>query len=81
MPSISNGRTPTCSTALYTRTRSYFDNSELAATGVPQGEELQILEPFRGQIPDEVFTKEYNPPKYDRQLHDPRRPARGASSC
>jgi microcin C transport system substrate-binding protein len=49
----------------YTRTRSYFDNSELAATGVPQGEELKILEPFRGKIPDEVFTKEYNPPKYD----------------
>ena len=49
----------------YTRTRSYFDNSELAATGVPQGAELKILEPFRGQVPDEVFTKEYNPPKYD----------------
>jgi len=50
---------------LYSRTRSYFDNSELAATGVPQGEELKILEPFRGKIPDEVFTKEYDPPKYD----------------
>ena len=49
----------------YTRTRSYFDNSELAATGVPQGEELEILEKFRGQIPDEVFTTEYDPPKYD----------------
>ena len=50
---------------LYIRTRSYFDNSELAATGVPQGEELKILEPFRGKIADEVFTKEYDPPKYD----------------
>ena len=50
---------------LYARTRSYFDNSELAATGVPKGEELKILEPFRGKIPDEVFTKEYDPPKYD----------------
>jgi microcin C transport system substrate-binding protein len=49
----------------YTRTRSYFDNSELAATGVPQGEELQILERFRGQVPDAVFTTEYDPPKYD----------------
>ena len=49
----------------YTRTRSYYDNSELAATGVPQGDELKILEPFRGQVPDEVFTTEYNPPKYD----------------
>jgi microcin C transport system substrate-binding protein len=48
----------------YTRTRSYYDNSELAATGVPQGDELKILEPFKGQIPDEVFTKEYDPPKY-----------------
>jgi len=50
---------------LYKRTRSYFDNSELAATGLPQGEELKILEPFCGKIPDEVFTEEYNPPKYD----------------
>jgi microcin C transport system substrate-binding protein len=49
----------------YTRTRSYFDNSELAAKGVPQGAELQILEKYRGKIPDEVFTKEYDPPKYD----------------
>jgi len=49
----------------YHRTRSYFDNSELAATGVPQGEELKILEKYRGQIPDRVFTAEYDPPKYD----------------
>ena len=49
----------------YKRTRSYFDNSELAATGVPQGEELTILEKFRGQIPERVFTAEYDPPKYD----------------
>ena len=48
----------------YTRTRSYYDNSELAATGLPQRDELKILEPFKGQIPDEVFTKEYDPPKY-----------------
>jgi microcin C transport system substrate-binding protein len=49
----------------YTRTRSYFDNSELAAKGVPQGAELQLLEKYRGKVPDEVFTKEYDPPKYD----------------
>jgi microcin C transport system substrate-binding protein len=35
----------------YTRTRSYFDNSELAATGVPQGDELKILEPFAARFP------------------------------
>ena len=46
----------------YTRTRSYFDNSELAATDLPSAEELKILEPLRGRIPDEVFTTEYNPP-------------------
>jgi microcin C transport system substrate-binding protein len=49
----------------YQRTRSYFDNSELAATGLPTGEELKILDQFRGQIPDALFTKEYDPPKYD----------------
>jgi len=49
----------------YQRTRSYFDNSELAAAGLPKGDELDILEEFRGKIPDEVFTKEYDPPKYD----------------
>lgn len=49
----------------YTRTRSYFDNSELAATGVPQGAELALLEPLRGKVPDEVFTTEYQPPVTD----------------
>ena len=50
---------------LYTRNRSYFDNSELAATGLPSADELKLLEPFRGKIPDEVFTTEYQPPKTD----------------
>ncbi len=49
----------------YARTRSYFDNSELAATGLPDAAELKILEPFRGRIPNEVFTKSYAPPKTD----------------
>jgi microcin C transport system substrate-binding protein len=49
----------------YTRSRSYFENSELAARGLPSEEELKILEPQRGKIPDEVFTTEYNPPKTD----------------
>jgi len=47
----------------YTRSRSYFDNSELAATGLPEGMELAILEPYRGRVPDAVFTREYEPPK------------------
>ena len=49
----------------YTRTKSYFSNSELASSGLPSGEELKILEPFRGKVPDEVFAKEYQPPATD----------------
>lgn len=49
----------------YTRNRSYFDNSELAATGLPGPAELAILEPYRKQLPPEVFTREYNPPATD----------------
>lgn len=47
----------------YARTESYFSNSELASSGLPSADELKILEPLRGQIPDEVFTKEYHPPR------------------
>lgn len=47
----------------YKRTSSYFANSELAASGLPQGRELEILEAFRGQVPDEVFTAEYKNPQ------------------
>jgi microcin C transport system substrate-binding protein len=49
----------------YTRTKSYFSNSELASSGLPSPEEGQLLEPFRGQIPNEVFTTEYLPPATD----------------
>lgn len=49
----------------YTRTDSYFENSELASSGLPEGAELDILERYRGQIPDEVFTQTYAPPVTD----------------
>jgi microcin C transport system substrate-binding protein len=49
----------------YKRTRSYFQNSEMEAKGLPSPEELKILEPLRGKIPDEVFTTEYQPPATD----------------
>lgn len=49
----------------YTRARSYFGNSELAANGVPQGAELAVLEPLRDQLPPELFTQEYQPPVTD----------------
>ncbi len=46
----------------YIRTRGNFDNSDLAATGLPEGAELALLEPFRDQLPPRLFTEEYNPP-------------------
>jgi microcin C transport system substrate-binding protein len=49
----------------YTRTRSYFSNSELASSGLPGPEELKLLEPYRKQLPPEVFTQEYEPPRTD----------------
>lgn len=47
----------------YKRTASYFANSELASSGLPAGKELEILEKFRGKIPEEVFTREFANPK------------------
>ena len=49
----------------YTRTNSYFSNSELASRGLPQGRELEILEGYRGRVPQEVFTTEFRLPKTD----------------
>lgn len=49
----------------YARTESYFSNSELASTALPQGRELEILEAYRGKIPDTVFTTEFKTPKSD----------------
>ena len=45
--------------SLYKRTNSMFANSELAASHPPGPEELKLLEPLRGKIPDEVYTKPY----------------------
>lgn len=49
----------------YTRSESFFANSELASSGLPEGQELEILERFRGKVPDEVFTTAYAPPSTD----------------
>jgi microcin C transport system substrate-binding protein len=46
----------------YQRVNSYFDNSELKATGLPQGRELEILNEVRDQVPPEVFTTEWKNP-------------------
>ncbi len=49
----------------YTRANSYFNNSELSAKGLPSPAELKILKPYKGRIPDEVFTQVYTPPQTD----------------
>lgn len=46
----------------YSRTSSFFSNSPLAATGLPVGLELEYLEPFRKQLPAEVFEQPLTPP-------------------
>jgi microcin C transport system substrate-binding protein len=49
----------------YARTHSVFQNSDMMANGPPPPEELKLLEPFRGQVPDEVFGTPYVPPVSD----------------
>ncbi len=49
----------------YARTVSPFQNSDLMASGMPSPEELKLLEPFRGQVPDEVFGAPFSPPVSD----------------
>jgi microcin C transport system substrate-binding protein len=46
----------------YTRSASYFNGSELAATGLPSPQELAILNEVKNDIPAEVFTTEYKNP-------------------
>jgi microcin C transport system substrate-binding protein len=46
----------------YTRIASYFEGTELASSGLPQGKELEILQSVRDQVPPELFTKPYANP-------------------
>ncbi len=57
---------------LYTRTESFFENSDLKASGPPSAEELALLEPFRAQVPAEVFGEPYKPPVSDGSGQDRR---------
>ena len=49
----------------YTRSDSYFSNSALAASGLPEGKELAILKQFRGQIPERIFNEVFEIPATD----------------
>lgn len=50
---------------MYIRIQSHFENSELAATGLPTGIELEILGQYRDRLPERIFTEEYRPPSTD----------------
>ena len=49
----------------YKRTDSYFENSELASSGLPSKDELKYLNPYVDVLPKEVFTKEFTNPETD----------------
>ncbi len=50
---------------LYQRTQSFFENSDMKAQGLPSEAELALLEPFRDQLPDDVFGEAIVPPVSD----------------
>ncbi len=49
----------------YRRTSSFFQNTDMAATGVPDSEEMKLLEPWRGKVSAEVFQPPWAPPVSD----------------
>jgi microcin C transport system substrate-binding protein len=58
--------------AAYVRTHSYFQNSDMMAAGSPSREELVLLEPHRGKVPDEVFGAPWVPAVSDGSGQDRR---------
>ncbi len=49
----------------YTRTKSYFSNSDLASSGIPEGAELALLDKYRSQLPPDLFTQPFQLPVTD----------------
>ena len=54
----------------YVRTDSYFDNSPLASSGLPSEKELELLNPWKDQLPKEIFTENFVPPSTDGSGND-----------
>ena len=48
---------------MYKRTESWFPNSPYGASGLPEGQELEILERFRDRLPEDVFTEPFRLPR------------------
>ena len=61
----------------HVRTQSIFDNSELASRGIPEGGELALLEPYRAQLPPELFERPYRAPGAGGSVRANLRKARG----
>jgi microcin C transport system substrate-binding protein len=51
----------------YVRCYSYFSNSELASSGLPVGKELELLNQYRDQLPEELFSQVWTPPTTERE--------------
>ena len=49
----------------YSRANSYFQNTEYAARDYPHADELVLLAPMKAELPPEVFTRLFEPPKSD----------------
>ncbi|MFZ4541502.1 MAG: extracellular solute-binding protein [Rickettsiales bacterium] len=49
----------------YERGKSFFSNTEFEAKGLPDADELKLLEPYRKDLPEALFTKEYTVPTTD----------------
>ena len=63
----------------YVRTRSFFEGSDLVASGPPSPEELALLDPFRDRLPAELlFAEPFQPPVSDKSGQDRRLLSRAA---
>jgi len=54
----------------YQRASSYFQNTEYAASGLPDADQLALLAPYKAQLPPELFTQKYAPPHSDGSGYD-----------
>ena len=58
---------------MFKRASSVFSNSDFAAQGRPSAGELKLLEPYRKELPDEVFGPPFVAPRTDSDVHALRR--------
>ncbi len=52
-------------TKSFTRVNHLFNNSEFGASGLPSAAELKLLEPFRAELPQQVFGQAFQAPRTD----------------